>query len=82
MRYSLRGKVKVFRKKRLQWIECLHGEDPHSISKQISSMLWDHALFLTVNELRRIAAIEPENGVDFNGPVIRLFDAGFAMLCG
>jgi len=73
-----KSKVEEFRKKRLQWLECLHGEDPHSISRQISSMLWDHALFLTVNELRRIAAIEPENGVGFNGPVIRLFDAGFA----
>lgn len=29
-------------------------------------------------ELRKIAATEPENGVGFNGPVIRLFDAGFA----
>ncbi|MGA2332027.1 MAG: hypothetical protein ABSG75_09725 [Syntrophales bacterium] len=73
-----KGKGEEFRKKRLQWMEWLHGEDPHSISEQISSMLWDHALFLTVNELRRIADIDPENGVGFNGPVIRLFDAGFA----
>lgn len=73
-----KGKGEAFRKKRLQWMEWLHGEDPHSISRQISSMLWDHALFLTVNELRKIADIEPENGVGFNGPVIRLFDAGFA----
>ncbi len=71
-------KGEAFRKKRLQWMKWLHGKDPHSISRQISSMLWDHALFLTVNELRRIAATEPENGVGFNGPVIRFFDAGFA----
>ena len=68
----------AFRENRLQWIEWLNGEDPHSISNQIYSMLWDHALFLTVNELRKIAATNPENGVGFNGPVIRLFDAGFA----
>lgn len=71
-------KGKAFRKKRLQWMGWLSGEDPHSISRQIHSMLWDHALFLTVNELRKIAVTEPENGVGFNGPVIRLFDAGFA----
>ncbi len=61
----------------MKWIEWLHGDDTHSISRQISSILWDHALFLTVNELRRIAAEEPERGVGINGPVIRLFDAGF-----
>ena len=73
-----KGKGEAFRKKRLQWMEWLSGEDPHSISRQIYSMLWDHALFLTVNEGRKIAATEPENEVGFNGPVIRLFDAGFA----
>lgn len=72
-----KGKGEAFRKKRLQWMEWLSGEDPHSISRQIYSMLWDHALFLTVNELRKMAATEPENGVGFNGPVIRFFDAGF-----
>ncbi|MCD6376634.1 MAG: hypothetical protein J7L94_13980 [Caldisericaceae bacterium] len=71
-------KGEAFRQKRLQWMEWLHGEDPHSISQQIYSMLWDHALFLTVNELRKIAVTEPEKGVGFNRPVIRLFDAGFA----
>jgi hypothetical protein len=72
-----KGKGETFRKKRLQWMEWLSGTDPHSISRQIYSMLWDHALFLTVNELRKTAATEPEQGIGFNGPVIRLFDAGF-----
>ena len=71
-------KGEAFRQKRLQWMEWLSGEDPLSISRQVYSMLWDYALFLTVNELRKIAATEPENAVGFNGPVIRLFDAGFA----
>lgn len=73
-----KGKGEAFRKIRMKLIEWLHGEDPHSISRQISSMLWDYALFLTVNELRRVADEEPEKEVGFNGPVIRLFDAGFA----
>ncbi|MDP3786739.1 MAG: hypothetical protein Q8R05_04215 [Candidatus Omnitrophota bacterium] len=71
-------KGEAFREKRLQWMEWLNGEDPHSISRQIYSMLWDYSLFLTVNELRKIADTEPQNGIGFNGPVIRLFDAGFA----
>ena len=73
-----REKGEAFRCKRLQWMEWLNGEDPHSISHQIYTMLWDYALFCTVNELRRIAKTKPENGIAFNGPVIRLFDAGFA----
>jgi hypothetical protein len=68
----------AFRNMRMKWIEWLHGEDPHSISRQISSMLWDYALFLVVNELRRVAELESHKEVGFNGPVIRLFDAGFA----
>jgi len=59
-------------------MEWLSGKDPHTISTQIYSMLWDYALFCTVNELRRIATENPEKGVGFNGPVMRLFDAGFA----
>ena len=73
-----KGKGELFRQKRTKWIAWLHGDDTHSITRQISSILWDYALFLTVNELRRIAAAEPEEGVGINGPVIRLFDAGFA----
>lgn len=75
-----KGKGEEFRKKRLQWMEWLDGEDPHSINRQIYSMLWNHAIFLTVNELRRIADREPKDDVGFNGPVIHLFDAGFATM--
>jgi hypothetical protein len=73
-----KGKGEAFRKMRLKWIEWMQGEDPHSISRQISSMLWDYALFLAINELRRLAESEPQKEVGFNGPAIRLFDAGFA----
>jgi hypothetical protein len=67
----------AFRQSRLKWMEWLYDDDPHSISRQIYSMVWDYALFCVVNELRRIAAMKHRNGVSFNGSVIRLFDAGF-----
>jgi hypothetical protein len=70
-------KGEAFRQSRLKWMEWLYGDDPHSISRQIYSMVWDYALFCVVNELRRMAATELKNGVSFNGSVIRLFDAGF-----
>jgi hypothetical protein len=71
-------KGEFFRNKRLEWMEWLNGDDPHAISHQVYSMLWDYALFCTINELRKIASTEPEEEVGFNGPVIRLFDVGFA----
>jgi len=44
-------KGEAFRQSRLKWTEWLKGEDPHSISRQIYSMIWDYALFCVVNEL-------------------------------
>ena len=73
-----KARCEQFRAKRKQWTEWLSGGDPHSITKQLYSMIWDYALFCTINELRRVAVDEPEDGIRFNGPVIRLFDAGFA----
>jgi hypothetical protein len=67
-----------YRQKRRQWAEWLAGDDPHAIIKQLYSVLWDYALFCTINELRRLAAEKPQKGIGFNGPVMRLFDAGFA----
>lgn len=72
-----KGNAEAFRARRLKWMQWLNGQDPHSVSRQIYSMLWDYALFCSVNELRRIAVTEPESGTGFNGPVICLFDAGF-----
>lgn len=72
-----KSKGETFRQKRRQWLEWLNGDDPHFICRQIYSMLWDHALFSVVNELRRIAIEEPETGIGFNSSVIRLFDTGF-----
>jgi hypothetical protein len=66
-----------YRQHRLKWIGWLIGSDPHAISRQISSMLWEYALFSAVNEARRISIEEPGDGVGFNVPVMRLFDAGF-----
>lgn len=72
-------RLEKFKKKRDEWLLLLNGDDPHSIRNQQSSLLWDYALFLTVNELRKVAARNPVMGVGFNAPVLRLFDAGFAV---
>jgi len=73
-------RLEQFRKKREECLSCLNGEDLHSIWKQQSSLLWDYALFLTIRELRKEAAENPATGVGFNVPVLRLFEAGFAVI--
>ena len=67
-----------FRKKRLEWLSCLNGDDIHAIWRQETSLLWDLALFLTIKELRKDAAQNPKKEVGFNEPVFRLLEAGFA----
>lgn len=66
-----------FRDKRAEWISWLLGNDAHSIWRQISSLLWDNTLFMTINDLRRLAAERPDESVGFNSAVMRMFDAGF-----
>jgi hypothetical protein len=51
-----------FQKKHNEWIAWLHGDDPHSIWQQITSLLWDYALFQTINELCKEAAQNPSKG--------------------
>jgi hypothetical protein len=67
-----------FRKKRLEWLSCLNGDDIHAIWRQETSLLWDLALFLTIKELRKDAAQNPKKETGFNEPVFRLLEAGFA----
>src|SRR5574340_1557637 len=72
-----KARLTQLREKRREWISWLRGNDPHSIWRQITSLLWDDVLFRTVNDLRRHAAENPSAKVGFNGPVLRLFDVGF-----
>lgn len=69
--------LRRFREKRAEWITWLRGDDPHSIWRQITSLLWDDVLFRTVNDLRKDAVERPSEEVGFNGAIMRLFDAGF-----
>ena len=70
-------RLQKFLKKREEWLFCLNGDDQHSIWRQITSLLWDYALFKTIRELRVEAAQNPTEGIGFNAPVLRLLEAGF-----
>jgi hypothetical protein len=72
--------IEYFKKKREEWLACLNGNDVHSIWKQQSSLLWDYALFQTIRALRKNSLSNPTAGVGFNESVVRLFEAGFAVI--
>lgn len=72
-------RLQKFLKKREEWLFCLNGDDQHSIWRQITSLLWDYALFKTIRELRVEAAQNPTEGIGFNAPVLRLLEAGFVI---
>jgi hypothetical protein len=70
-----KARLTQLREKRKGWISWLRANDPHSIWRQITSLLWDDVLFRTINDLRRYATENPSAKVGFNGPVLRLFSA-------
>jgi len=63
--------------KRKQWLEVLSGEDRHSISRQLTDMIWDAASFRMVNEARRLAPPDSKGGVQLNWMMHSLMDRGF-----
>lgn len=64
----------LYRRCRQRWYAWLFGEDEHSIDQQIVSIIWDDAIFRTLNEARRMAA---ESQSDLNADLLSLLDRGF-----
>ena len=73
-------RLQKFLTKRKEWLSWLNGDDQHSIWRQITSLLWDYALFKTIRELRVEAAQNPTEGIGFNAPVLHLLEAGFVII--
>ena len=65
-----------FRKKRSEWNRFLIS-DKHSISQQISHLLWNDTVFRAFNEATRIAVEDNKVGTGLNGPLVNLMDEGF-----
>ncbi len=66
-----------YKAKRSAWIEWLAGKDRHSITNQIKQMVWDAAVFRAINEARRLAPADDEEGVQLNGVMHELINRGF-----
>ncbi|TAJ10618.1 MAG: hypothetical protein EPO61_02060 [Nitrospirae bacterium] len=65
----------LYRRCRERWLSWILGDDEHAIGKQITQIIWDDAIFRTLNEARRIAAESP--GRHFNSDLLSLLDRGF-----
>ncbi len=67
----------AFRGCRKRWYEWLFGDDQHSISKQITTIVWDDAIFRTLNEARRLSVEHPSSEKGFNADLLDLLDRSF-----
>lgn len=73
-------KLRLFRETVTKWTTWLSGDDTHAIWPQVYGLFWRDSVFRLVNQVRRLADEKPLQEVGFNGPVIGLFDAGFACI--
>lgn len=60
-----------------EWKDWLLGDDVHSISKQIHSMMWDSTVYQSINESRAYAATDAEGQIELNSMVHHFIDKCF-----
>jgi hypothetical protein len=60
-----------------EWEEWLVGADINSIRNQIYNMIWDSAVFQSINECRKYASKNTKGEIELNGVVHRFIDKCF-----
>ena len=65
----MRDEAKKLKSKLDKWRAWMNDEDQHSISHQLSRMMWEDAVYRIINECRRLAPPAEEGGVELNGTV-------------
>jgi len=75
-----KDRLNRYRNKRAEWKAWLISDDINSIWRQITPMLFYEALFKTIIDLRKFAAMNASNDVGFNEAVMRMIDAGFVAM--
>jgi hypothetical protein len=70
-------RLRQYRRKRTEWLHLLNGDPLHSIWKQISTMLWNDAVFRVVNESRGLASERGCRSAARNGMLASLLDQGY-----
>lgn len=66
-----REALSLYRAKRTEWIAQLYEDSDHSIWKQITSMMWNDAVFRIVNESRQVANKSGEESAAQNNMLMK-----------
>ena len=70
------GQLTAFREKRSEWFLWFEKDEHHSIQAQIHSLMWNDAIFRSLNEARRFASPnDPTAAV--NGSLCEFIDIGY-----
>jgi hypothetical protein len=69
--------LKLYRRKRAEWLDWLHGDDDHAICRQIWLMSWSYVIYRIINESRRIASARGHRSAALNGLIAEFNDLGF-----
>lgn len=71
-----KGQLAAFREKRSEWFLWFEEDEHHSIQAQIHSLMWNDAIFRSLNEARRFASPnDPTAAV--NGSLCEFIDIGY-----
>ena len=60
-----------------EWKDWLRGDDVHSIRSQIHNMIWDSAVYQSINEARAYAPTDDKGQVELNAMVHHFIDRCF-----
>lgn len=71
-----RPNLNEYRAKRVEWLEWLSYDEEHAIWRQIRSMLWNDAVFRTINETRRIMK-DTGGSAALNWTIARFIDKSY-----
>lgn len=70
--------LSLFREKLKCWKICLSDEkDCHSIYNQLTTLFWDHTVYTTFNEARRLSEETNDPSTGLQGTIIDLLDRNF-----
>jgi len=70
----MKAKAEMLKGKLQEWRSWMSDKDPHSITQQIYTVIWDDAVYRIINECRRLAPPAKEGGVQLNGMVHKFID--------
>lgn len=69
--------LKNFRDKLELWKNCLGSSDIHSIFNQLTTLFWEHTVYRTFNEARRLSEETNDPSTGLQGTIIELIDKNF-----